>query len=199
MIIYMILDQIQKKFGPQGLKNYMEKKLSNDDEDYFLRPNNLSELLLPEHLIPFLMQYLKDMKNEAIEILIHEECEAFLKGLDIPLEDLSKLSDEDLVKFKKLLNEKRMSEFHQRTEKMMDTLYDTLVDILAKRVPVEGVNVKVEHIMPKIRLLPIPEDVYLEDKVVKEKVTGEDGVEVEKEVTKKKNTNEEGLIVISVP
>ncbi len=55
----------------EGLKNYMEKKIQADDEDYFLRPNNLRELLLPDYLMPFLMSYLKDMKNESIEIMIH--------------------------------------------------------------------------------------------------------------------------------
>ena len=81
----------------------------------------------------------------------------------------------------------------------MDTLYDYLIDILAKRVPVEGVNVKVEQIINKVRLIQIPDDIVLSDRVVKEKVTGEDGVEVEQEVQKKKNTNEEGVIILSVP
>lgn len=81
----------------------------------------------------------------------------------------------------------------------MDTLYDYLVDILAKRVPVEGVNVKVEQIMQKIKLIPVPDDIIIADKVVKEKVVGDDGVEHEQEVTKKRNTNEHGLILLSVP
>ena len=66
MQIYLILEEFMNRY-PQGLKNYMEKKIQNDDEDYFVKPNNLRELLLPEHLMPFLMQYLKDMKNESIE------------------------------------------------------------------------------------------------------------------------------------
>lgn len=82
---------------------------------------------------------------------------------------------------------------------MMDTLYDYLIDILAKRVPVEGVNVKVEQIINKIKLISVPEEVILVDRVEKVKVTGDDGVEVEQEVQKKKNTNEAGLIIISVP
>lgn len=81
----------------------------------------------------------------------------------------------------------------------MDTLYDYLIDILAKRVPVEGVNVKVEQIINKIKLISVPEEVILVDRVEKVKVTGDDGVEVEQEVQKKKNTNEAGLIIISVP
>ena len=71
------------------------------------------------------------------------------------------------------------------TGKMMDTLYDYIIDILAKRVPVEGVNVKVEQILPRIKLVTVPENVFLKDQVVTEKTTGEDGVEVETEVEKK--------------
>lgn len=48
----------------------MQKKLDNDDEVYFEKPNNARELLLPEHLMGFLMQYIKDMKNESIDIMI---------------------------------------------------------------------------------------------------------------------------------
>lgn len=160
MQIYLILEEFMNKY-PQGLKNYMEKKIQNDDEDYFVKPNNLRELLLPEHLMPFIMQYLKDMKNDAIEMLIHQDCIDFLNVLEISTEDLSSLTDEDLVKFKEIFNGKRMSQFHQGTGKMMDTLYDYLIDILAKRVPVEGTNVKVEQIMSKIKLIPMPDDVIL--------------------------------------
>ena len=62
--------------------------------------------------MPFLMQYLKDMKNEAIEILTHQDCFDFLNVLEISADDLSNLTDEDLVKFKELFNSKRMSQFH---------------------------------------------------------------------------------------
>ena len=198
MQIYLILEEFMNRY-PQGLKNYMEKKIQNDDEDYFVKPNNLRELLLPEHLMPFLMQYLKDMKNDSIEMLIHQDCIDFLNVLEITTEDLSTLTDEDLVKFKEIFNSKRMSQFHQGTGKMMDTLYDYLIDILAKRVPVEGTNVKVEQIMSKIKLIPIPEDVILQDSVVKEKVTNEDGVEEEKEVEKQKNVIDGGVIILTVP
>ena len=149
--------------------------------------------------MPFLMQYLKDMKNDSIEIMISKECADFLNELEISNDDLSSLSDEDLVKFKEMFNSKRMSQFHQGTGKMMDTLYDYLIDILAKRVPVEGVNVKVEQIMSKVRLITMPEDVILEDTIVKEKVTNEEGVEEEKEVEKKKNVIEGGVIILTVP
>jgi len=56
----------------------MEKKLAGDDEDYFYRPNNPRELLQPEHMLPFIMTYLKDMKNEHIEVLMNSESTKFL-------------------------------------------------------------------------------------------------------------------------
>jgi len=65
--MYYVFEEIFNKF-PHGLKQYMEKKIQNDDDDYFLRPNNPRELLLPEHLMPFMMQYLKDMKCESIDL-----------------------------------------------------------------------------------------------------------------------------------
>ena len=123
----------------------MQKKLDADDDVYFEKPNNARELLLPEHLMGFLMQYIKDMKNESIDILISRQADTFLRELDCSKEDLSGLSEDDLIKFKGFFEtNKRVSKFHKNVGKMMDTLFDYLIDILAKRVPIEGVSVKVE-------------------------------------------------------
>ena len=78
----------------------MQKKLDADDDVYFEKPNNSRELLLPEHLMGFLMQYIKDMKNESIDILISRQADVFLRDLDCSKEDLSGLSEDDLIKFK---------------------------------------------------------------------------------------------------
>lgn len=71
MQVYYVIEEIIRKY-PQGLRMYMEKKTMNDgDEDYFARPNNPRELLLTDHLQPFFNLYLKEMKNECIEVLLH--------------------------------------------------------------------------------------------------------------------------------
>lgn len=57
----------------------------------------------------------------------------------------------------------------------MDMLLDYVVDILSKRVPIEGVGVKVDQIINKIRLVPVPEDIIEEDKKVTVEKTLEDG------------------------
>lgn len=72
----------------------------------------------------------------------------------------------------------------------MDLLLDYIVDILSRRVPIEGVGVKVDQIINKIRLVPVPEDIVEEDKKVEVEKTLEDGTveKVQEEV--KRNTNE---------
>ena len=197
MQMYYVLEEIMTKY-PQGLKNYMEKKIQNDDDDYFMRPNNPRELLLPEHLMPFFMQFLKDMKNDSVDILLHPKCKQFLDEHECPYDDLTKLGDEDLIKFKDLFMNNRMSEHHRGTGKTMDLLFDYIIDILSKRVPIDNVNVKVDQIVSKIRLVPCPEDLVTEDYT--EKVTVEENGET-KEITKshKKNTNETALILMSIP
>lgn len=176
----------------------MEKKISNDDDDYFLRPNNARELILPDHLEPFIMQYIKDMKNEGIEIMISPACLKFLTDLDCPLEDLSQLTDDEVMKFKEMFQANRISKSHKGLTKTMDTLFDYMIDILSKRVPIENVSVKVEQIIGKIRLVEVPDHLVLQD--CTETVTVEkDGVKVEEKVEKKRNTNERALLLVKVP
>lgn len=55
---------------------------------------------------------------------------------------------------------------------MMDTIYDNFIDILSKRVPVDNVNIRVESIMSKIKLVTLPDNIYEYDHI--EKVYTED-------------------------
>jgi len=114
--IYYVLEEIIKKY-PHGLKMYMEKKIANDDEDYFVRPNNPRELLLTDHLLPFFMLYLKEMKNECIEIMLDPACTKFLKEREIDYEAMDKLSDDDYMKFKEMFIKKKVSEAHKKASK----------------------------------------------------------------------------------
>ena len=119
--------------------------------------------MLPDHLMPFLMQYIKDMRNPAIEIMIHPVCQAYLKQHRCDLNDLSRLSDEDLIKFKELFMQHRVSVAHKWTGPGIELLYDYVIDILSKRVPIENVQVRVEQIINRVRLVPVPPNLYFED------------------------------------
>lgn len=81
----------------------------------------------------------------------------------------------------------------------METLYDYIIDIVSKRIPVEGVNVKAEQIVHKIKLLPFPEDVVEADKKTTKTVELEDGTKKEETVVIPRNTNEKALVLITVP
>ena len=105
------------------------------------------------------------MKNEGIEILLHPTCAKFLNDLECPLDDLSQLSDEEVMKFKEIFLANRVSKIHKGLTKTMDTLYDYMIDILSKRVPIENVSVKVEQIISKVKLVEIPEHIVTADTV----------------------------------
>lgn len=75
----------------------MQKKIEGTDDEYFTRPNNLREMTVPEHLMTFLMRYIKEMKNECIEVLMHPLVFSYLESINVHEEDLSKLDDDQLL------------------------------------------------------------------------------------------------------
>ena len=155
MQLFYVFEEITNRY-PQGLKDYMQKKIQKDaDEDYFSRPNNLRELCTVEHQVPFLMHYLKEMKNECIEFLLHPLAVKFLIDIGVDVEELNKLDDDQLVVFKDLVSRYR-SRHLRGLGKTMDTLIDNFVDIAAKRVPVDGTNVKWDSIRDKVRFVNPP-------------------------------------------
>jgi hypothetical protein len=162
--LYYIVEEIEKKF-PHGLKVYMEKQLEqeNPDKEYFDRPNNLRELILKEHFISFFMQYLKDgMQNDSIDIQLHKLCANYLDNLECPHDDLSELTDEQLIEFKELLKKHKPATIREAS-KNMDLIIDACLDVLSKRVSVEGLSIKIDQIHSKIRLCPLPEEICEED------------------------------------
>ena len=197
MQLFYTLDAIEKKY-PDGLKTYLEKRVADNDKEYFQRPNNLRELLVESHLLPFFMQYLKNLTSE-LEIMIHPTVARYLTDLEIPLDDLSGLSDDDYVRFKELFMQNRISPHLCNRGKNMDNLFDFAVDVLARRVPTENVSVKVGEITSRILLVPMPEGLHHEDYEEVIMHEDDDGTEREEKLSYKKNTNECGLIVLKVP
>ena len=166
-----MLNEICNKF-PNGLKTYLEKKMENKDEEYCVRPNNLRELVVYDHLISFMMAYLKDMQNESIDLFLHPNCAAFLKEEDCEPDDLSSMTEETLKKFKALFNENR-SRSHKTNSAHFNLINEVLIDILAKRAPTDG-EVKIDEVQSKIRLVQLPAGVVDETYLtIKTKEDGE--------------------------
>ena len=57
---------------------------------------------------------------------------------------MSGLSDEEIILFKELIFNNMLGTNHKQAGTMMETLYDYSIDILNKRVPVEGTSVKID-------------------------------------------------------
>jgi len=74
----------------------MNKKIegAEDLNEYLSRPNNLAELPAEEHLAGFICKYVKDMKNECIELLIHPLVLNYLDSCNVSEDDLSRLEDD---------------------------------------------------------------------------------------------------------
>ena len=195
--LYYIVDDIVNRF-PAGLKTYMEKKVENLDEDYFTRPNNLRELIMAEHFMPFLMSYIKDLKCDSIDLCLHPLCAKFLDNAECPHDDLSGLTDEQLIAFKDLFLKNKPKDM-RKLSKQLDTLLDQLIDILAKRIPVENVHVKIDSIHHKVRLVTLAEGMVEEDyEEIIEKVA-EDGTKTTETIKHAKNVDFQALILMKVP
>jgi hypothetical protein len=80
------------------------------------------------------MKYIKEMKNECIEILMHPLVFNYMDSCGVNEEDLSKLDDDQLLKFKELFMANKVKGL-KNCGKSMDLILDIMVDIAAKRVP----------------------------------------------------------------
>ena len=191
-------------------------RASNEDEDYFQRPNNPSELTTNEHLFSFFMLYLKEMKNECIEVLLHPVCSKFLKEKETSAEELFNLNDDDYVKFKELFQANKVSIAHNDCTDKMNELYSFIIDIMTKRVTIDQPSVKVDQIINKLVLIDIPEGINHESSVEKvmqpvqasgegaeegsqPPAEGQEPAMQEVEIKKEKNTDEKAVIIIKVP
>ena len=80
------------------------------------------------------MHYLKDMRNETIDILVHPRVDQWCRDNDIDLENLGNIDDEKLLTFRELVKENRTRNL-RGLGKTMDNIFDNLIDIAARRVP----------------------------------------------------------------
>jgi len=178
----------------------MQKKIEGTDEEYFSRPNNLRELTVQEHLTVFIMKYIKDMKNECIEILLHPLIFNFIESCNVNEEDLSRLDDEQVLKFKELFMANKVKGL-KNCGKTMDSILDIMIDIATKRVPSDNTQVKPEQIRDKVRFVPYPEGV-IEDNYEDEvpKAGGEEGAEpIMEKVKYESNVDFKAMMFLKVP
>ena len=80
------------------------------------------------------MHYLKEMKNESIDILVHPRVDQWVAENDIDLENLGNIDDEKLLLFKDLVLANRTRNL-RGLGKTMDNIFENLIDIAARRVP----------------------------------------------------------------
>ena len=92
-----------------------------------------------------------------------------------------------------------VSPFHKERGEHMGHLMEFAADILGKHGPVEGVNVKADAIVDKIKLVEIPEGIFHEDWEETIEQVDEEGNKTEEKLQRTKNTGEAGILVLKVP
>ena len=64
------------------------------------KKKSVRELLKNQGLMNFLLNYIKDMKNETLQILLSQETASLLESFKVQPNELHKLSDEQLIQVK---------------------------------------------------------------------------------------------------
>lgn len=156
------------------------------------------ELLLERFFLPFLLHYIKDLKCDAINLLKRPDLTDLIETFkekprkgrrrrkqaaedeenEAPAEekevDLTKLTDEQNLKFRHAFVEMRLFEdtYQSNTNrKAIDLLLSSLYMISSRRLPEEITDkldprtFKIDNVFNKVQLVNIPEAVVLKDRV----------------------------------
>jgi len=71
--IYYVLEAIKQDQRSQvELNDYHKRKREDPTNDAFKKPSKPSEITLEHYLLPFFMHYLKDMRNDNINIMMSQ-------------------------------------------------------------------------------------------------------------------------------
>jgi hypothetical protein len=173
-------------------------------------PKHVRDLLHYPGLMNFLLNYLKDMKNDTVQILISQETMTLIESFKVGLNELHKINEEQLKQLKESLVNEPGHEIYEtlRDEPQegfsFDILRDLLhaiVDVLSKKLP-QDVNFnpqKLEQLTHKIKLIPIPKTVIVHTGVKTITRTNTKGNQSFEEVHQEKNTGEKAVVRIRIP
>ena len=109
-------------------------------------PKNIRDLLHIPGLMNFLLNYLKDMKNDTVQIQISQETQALIESFKANLNELHKLNEEQLKQVKEsMINEPgheiygilrtEAEEYGHFSFDILRDLIHAMVDILSKKLP----------------------------------------------------------------
>ena len=142
MQVYFVLETI-KGIYTDGLDEYNARLKENDKDDYLQKPNHPAEIMVSNHLRIFLYQYLKEMKNDSLHIVLHEDVAKWLENNLVTLAELHKMTEEQKEDFRKLFVEKRGHSAFKNTDPLMDELLGFIADICFKKA-IEGAPIKTD-------------------------------------------------------
>ena len=150
---------------------------------------HIKDLFTPSGLFNLAINLIKDLKNDYMQILISQESVQYLESQKQSLNDLHKLTDEQLRAFKDTLISSPGHFVYRKLQnpdyshhyldfELLKSLLFVVVDIMAKKLPADVVlnNQKLESVIHKIKLVAVPKNVVTDTNEQFAKNTGERAV-----------------------
>ena len=192
------------------LNNYYQKKQEDPKAEEVQKANNPRELLLEQFFVPFMLNYLKELKCEYLQFMIPPKLQQIIDQLKIgkypnqDVYDFTKLNDQDYYAFRYAFVEEKLFYQHYNkndNQRAIESILNVFCLVLCGRVPKGVVPYKCEQLIPKIKLTSIPKGVEVEKRIVIEKEPPSEGFPEGREVETviEPNTNEKAVVRILVP
>lgn len=158
---------------------------------------HLGELLSGPGLYNFILNYIREMKNDLLTVLVQGQTLELLESLKVGLGDLHKLDENNIKAVKDSIssnigyisvNRVQSNDVTEATTYSLTNFLKVIVDILSKKLPadVNFNNAKLEQVISKIKLISVP-------KTIREVPQIENGEWLDS------NTNERAIVRLTIP
>lgn len=207
--LYLVCQAVRDVFGTEDNGNYFKRLQADPTDETLKKAQNPSELFMDRFFYPFMLQFLRDAKVESFQLMSTPKMQALLESFKLPIVpshgnyDLSKMTLDQYAKFRYEFVESRLgNEVYSwnKGRKAIEKILNVFCLILCKRIPPEIMPVKGDLLYNKIKLLPVPKGIELEDRQVMEKVPATDSSpETERSVVIPRNTAEKAVVRVLIP
>lgn len=157
--LYYIVAAIMDLYEADLAKYYARRQAKPEEPN---RATNPIELVLEQFFVPFLVNYLKEIKQESFTFMASAESLILLESFKIAVSangffELAKMTKEQYVRFRNLFVEERLNNavyLKNTNSRAMELLLNTICMIICKKIPIEipvsaTLHTKVKLVAPK--------------------------------------------------
>jgi len=111
--LYYVVNSIIDLYK-EDLSEYYARQQADPTDETLKKPQNPRELLVERHFLPFILQYLRDLKSDFITLFVNPKLQALLESFKVPMNlntmqpELFKLTPEQYIQFRNAFVEERL-------------------------------------------------------------------------------------------